>query len=405
MSPISYNPARTGETRRHITPVLLYPDPPQTQFSKEDTIPTFDRELIRRFDRRTAITLAIIYFLGLVSSSVFPNPPSQYNDTSDINHGVDGFQIGSRNQHIQAHEAVIHTLQDLARQNPSLAAASLSKIFEMLLPEQPEPNPISYHPAVNKVITQLGFRSVIALQVTYSNMTPGERLATRQRFASLLKTAADEGSITSEDLCQLTNSDGTLYPIKDQIRLFLAEIFGVQIKVESEFHPATVIQNANGMLTLTVTDPESNKVIKTFTIRGNRLFDADGTVACMGDYFVISLPNDVLQALADGQEIDINRLVTEGNIFGLSSDLNNNTLETDATKNYSNVSIASENGGYIILCNQNKTVSKVQLIGLLYQIADYYKIEYTEETSVIELLNIIQQKLVEARAIPEEQQH
>jgi len=404
MSPISYNPARTGGTRRHIHQESLFPNAPVTVFSKRDIMPTpySGDNFIPPFDRRTAITLAIIYFLGLVSSSVFPNPPSQYDDTSDIDHGVEGFKISSR---YETHETLIHTLQDLARLNPSLAAASLSKIFEMLLPEQPEPNPISYHPAVNKVITQLGFRSVIALQVTYSNMIPGERLATRQRFASLLKTAADEGSITSEDLCQLTNSDGTLYPIKDQIRLFLAEIFGVQIKVESELLTATVIQNANGMLTLTVTDPESNKVIKTFTIRDNRLYDADGTVACKGDNFVISLPDEVLDALADGQEIDINRLVTEGNIFGLSSKLNNDTLGTNAQQNFSEVSIASFDGGSIILLNQGTAVSKDQLIGLLHKIADYYKIEYTEETSVIELLNKIQQKLVEARAIPEEQQH
>jgi len=399
--PPFYKPRPTDHNQPvgpHIRTAKLFPKPPRADFSKRDIISDLRVDpSCPIFDRDTALKMFFLWSIVIIAGSFSPD---QGKTNTEDNTG-NGFQIGSGDQ---ANEAVIRMYNDLFRMDPRFAAF-FPNIVSLLLPEQPEPNPISYHPAVNKVITQLGFRSVIALQVTYSNMTPGKRLATRQRFASLLKTAADEGSITSEDLCQLTNSDGTLYPIKDQIRLFLAEIFGVQIKVESELLPAAVIQNANGMLTLTVTDPESNKAIKTFTIRGNRLFDADGTVACKGDYFVISLPNYVLQALADGQEIDINRLVTEGDIFGLSSDLNNNTLETDATNNYSNVSIASENGGYIILCNQNKTVSKVQLIRLLYQIADYYKIEYTEETSVIELLNIIQQKLVEARAIPEEQQH
>lgn len=403
MSPISYDPARTGETRRHIHQKSLFPDPPVTDFSIRDITPApyFGNISIPRLGRRTAAIILVLVGCGLVAGSVVPFQEYPY-DTSDIDHGVDGFQIGSR---YETHEAVIHTLQNLARLNPSLAAALLPNIFEKLLPEQPEPNPISYHPAVNKVITQLGFRSVIALQVTYSNMTPGERLATRQRFASLLKTAADEGSITSEDLCQLTNSDGTLYPIRDQIRLFLAEIFGVKITVESEILPGKVIQNPNGGLELTVTDPESNKVIKTFTIRDNRLYDADGTVACKGDNFVISLPDEVLDALAKGDKIDIHKLLTEGNEFGLSSKLNNDTLGTNAQQNFSEVSIASFDGGSIILLNQGTAVSKDQLIGLLHKIADYYKIEYTEETSVIELLNKIQQKLVEARAIPEEQQH
>jgi len=290
--------------------------------------------------------------------------------------------------------------------NPAIAAY-LSDFPNILSHTETIVNDRDIHIAAQQVInvlSQLGDGDIDELREEYSLSTLAEQLRLRQQTASLLRKALEQGELTPDQLCTLTGTDDQLYPIRRQIQLLVAEIFGIRVQVESELLPAQVMQDVNGNLTLSVTDPDTEKTLKTFSIQKNGIID--GTVKCKGDIFVLSLPDAVLQSISNGDTIDITSLTDTGNQLQITTAINNDTLGTDQTNNYKKLRILSSKGGYIIVMSESGdyyAITRTQLKKFVLQLAKRYELPFDDKTSIISLLSQIKQKLEEARAVSEEQ--